>query len=621
MSAPGVSASIAQYPAHVTIDPPLTDSRRLTGSNVYFDATGAALETAEVAIDADLIDADLIDADSIDAGLIDGWRERVSAACAALGWNDGLVVARVHASGASLAFAAPLDRLYAATEINEWAWLASLDASVRAPDYDRFHAPGHAAIWNQDIALHTLRALAAAEANPTLMALIDSAQAHGLTWLVDDDVLTLGEGIGSRTWALDALPADDAIDWNALHDIPVAVVTGSNGKTTTVRLLAAMGRAHGWRTGHSCSDGLFADGMAIDAGDFSGPMGARRVLREPDVEAAILETARGGILRRGLAVQHAQVAIITNIAADHYGEYGIHDLDALAQVKFVIARIVDRDGLLVLNADDPVLRVHAQRFDGVLGWFARDDDNAMLRAHRQDAGATAGVHDGRARLFLKGEFHDLGAIVDMPLTAKGHAAYNISNLLGAALGAAALGIAPAQIADVLARFGQTHADNPGRLQHWSLGGVEVWLDYAHNPDGLRGLLEVARQERPHGRLGLMLGQAGNRTDADIRMLATVSAGFKPAYILIKETEALLRGRAAGETVTILRDELLAQGMRADAIVSSTDEILATRAMLEWARAGDVLVLPIHGKYARDEISMWLDRLAQTHWQSGQSVVD
>jgi cyanophycin synthetase len=603
-------ASMAE-PAHkhMPTDPPLTDSRRLTGNNVYFDATGAALETAGIDVDTDLVDS---------------WRVRIASARSALDWMDGPIVARTHARGASLAFAAPLDQLYSATEINEWAWLATLDASAHALEYDRFLAPGHAAVWDQDIALPTLRALAAAEAMPAMVTLINLAQARGLTWLLDEDALTLGEGNGSRTWSVDALPGPEEIEWSTLHDIPIALVTGSNGKTTTVRLLAAMARTHGWRTGHSCSDGLFVDGASIDAGDFSGPMGARRVLREADVEAAILETARGGILRRGLAVQRAQVAVITNITPDHYGEYGIHDLDALAQVKLVVARAVGSGGLLVLNADDPVSRAqiagsdHA-RFGRELGWFALDDDDALLRAHRERGGATAGVHDGRMRLFIAGQSHDLGAVAEMPLTIHGSASYNIANLLGAALGAAALGVAPAQIAKVLARFGSTHEDNPGRLQHWSLGGVEVWLDYAHNPDGLRGLLDVARNGHPHGRLGLILGQAGNRTDADIRKLAATAASFVPGRTVIKEMEGLLRGRALGETAAILRDELLARGVDATSIASSTDEILATRAMLEWAQPDDILVLPIHGKQARDEISAWLDRLVHAHWRPGQPL--
>src|SRR5690606_29892010 len=123
----------------------------------------------------------------------------------------------------------------------------------------------------------------------------------------------------------------DDVPWSQLHTVPIALVTGSNGKTTTVRLIAAMARAHGWHTAHSCTDGLFLDGELLEGGDYSGPAGARTLLRHPATGAAILETARGGLLRRGLAVRHADVAVVTNVSPDHFGEYGIHDLAALAQ--------------------------------------------------------------------------------------------------------------------------------------------------------------------------------------------------------------------------------------------------------------------------------------------------
>ena len=143
--------------------------------------------------------------------------------------------------------------------------------------------------------------------------------------------------------------------WADLREVPAAFVTGSNGKTTTVRLLAACVRAHGWRDGYNCTDGLFIQGEQIEGGDYSGPVGTRTILRDPRVEAAILETARGGILRRGLAAERAHVAVITNISSDHFGEYGVHDLAGLADVKLVVASVVDDNGLLVLNADDPIL--------------------------------------------------------------------------------------------------------------------------------------------------------------------------------------------------------------------------------------------------------------------------
>ena len=583
---------------------PFTDSRRLLGANPYFRSVGAALETAGIPADAALLDA---------------WRVRIARVRAALGWPDGPALALAHASGATLAFSAPLDQLFAATDVNEWAWLASAAAAGAGAGFARFHAPGYAAAWDETLALATLRALAAGEATPGLTALERDAQAHRVALLIDDDALTLGEGCGARTWPLDALPDPDDIDWSALHDVPLALVTGTNGKTTTVRLLAAMARAHGWRTGYSCTDGLFVDAAQIAAGDYSGPAGARSVLRQPDVQAAILETARGGILRRGLAVQSARIAIVTNLSADHYGAYGVHDLDALARVKLAVARVVDHAGLLVLNADDATLRSHAGGHAGTIGWFALDDRNAVLEAHRARGGASCGVRDGRVALVFAGVFHDLGAVDAMPLSAHGLAGYNIANILAASLGAIALGIVPATIVDVLARFGATHADNPGRLQHWSLSGVDVWLDYAHNPDGLRGLLEVSGVQRSHGRFGLLLGQAGDRSDADLGALAAVAASFHPSRVVLKDIAGMLRGRAPGEVAAILREALRAGGIAEDALPYCSDEIEAARALLAWARAGDTVVLPIHGKLARGQVASLLDQLSAVAWHPQQPL--
>jgi UDP-N-acetylmuramyl tripeptide synthase len=586
-----------------------SDSRRLLGANPYFASVGAGLEAVGVAVSQSVLDS---------------WRARIDKARAALDWPDAAIYAKAHAHGATFAFAAPLDRLFAATDVNEWAWLTTAAEAGADRGYARFHAPGFAAVWDEESAVATLRALAASEANPGLRALADAARAHRVELLIDDDDFALGEGEGSRIFPLSPLPDARDIEWASLHDIPVALVTGTNGKTTTVRLLSAMARAHGWRTGHSCTDGLFVNGETIAAGDYSGPAGARAVLRQSTLQAAILETARGGILRRGLAMQRARTAVVTNISADHFGAYGVHDLDDLARVKLTVAHVIDTEGpgsgpgqaLLVLNADDPVLCAHAGEIACPIGWFALDDGSARLQSHRANGGATCGVREGRVRLTIAGTAHDLGAITDMPLTVGGVARYNIANLLGASLAAAALGIAPATIAGVLARFGAAHADNPGRLQRWSLGGITVWLDYAHNPNGLRGLLEVARGD---DRLGLLLGQAGDRSDDDLRLLAKTAAAFTPARVVLKDIADYLRGRAPGEVAAILRDALVAEGIAPAALAYVDDEERGVRELLTGARPGDILVLPVHGKSARANVVALLDALAATRWRPGQAL--
>jgi len=415
------------------------------------------------------------------------------------------------------------------------------------------------------------------------------------------------------------LPKPDNADWRPLHAIPTALVTGSNGKTTTVRLVAAMTRAHGWRTAHSCTDGVFLDGEALESGDFSGPGGARTALRQQQAQAAVLETARGGILRRGLALCRADTAVVTNIAADHFGEYGVHDLDDLAAVKLTVARAIGDDGLLVLNADDAVLRRHAAALSCPIGWFADDDDAPLLATHRNAGGATCGVQDERLRLHWRGASHDLGAVDAMPLTLGGRARYNVANIAAAALAAVALGVTPATIATMLSRFGTSPDDNPGRLQHWRFGATEVYVDYAHNPDGLHGLMHAIGADARRGRLAILLGHAGNREDDALRAVATTAAGYRPDLVVLKDIEGYERGRSAGEIAAIMRAALLDAGVPADAIETRLDEVEAARLPLQWARDGDLVVLPVHEAAARSAVVALLDTLRDRGWQPGQPL--
>jgi UDP-N-acetylmuramyl tripeptide synthase len=221
-----------------------------------------------------------------------------------------------------------------------------------------------------------------------------------------------------------------------------------------------------------------------------------------------------------------------------------------------------------------------------------------LREHRAQGASTCGVRQGRLTLQHQNRDHDLGGVSRMPLTMEGLAAYNVSNLAGAALAALILGIPAGTIASVFARFGDQLADNPGRMMRFDYHGAQVLIDYAHNPEGLRGFLSVAAQLRGRGRLGLLLGHAGNRKDEDIAELARAAAEFKPDLIVVKEDEAHLRGRTPGEIPRIIRAELLRLGFDASALPVRDNELDAARYALDWAKAGDVLALPLHAPAAR-----------------------
>jgi len=555
-----------------------------------------------------------------DGAWLAGWRARVERAAEQLAWPDMKIAVRKHAGGVLLAISAPSDQLFLATEVNEWAVCATLAAfdptrrslleqALAEAEPEAVTAP----VIEEEAAFARFGKLQAMQANPALRALLDAAAARALPYTADETELTLGYGAGGRSYALSALPDPRVVPWQQLSSVPTAIVTGSNGKTTTVRLLAACARAHGWHTGYNCTDGVFIDDEALASGDYSGPAGARLVMRAAKTQAAILETARGGILRRGVAVSHADTAVVTNISSDHFGEYGIDDLEGLADVKLSVAAIVRPTGLLVLNADDAVLRCQAdtlaQRFGRIppLGWFALDDDAALLREHRLQGGWTCGVQQDRLRLSCRGESRDLGSISAMPLSIGGLAAYNIANLAAAALAAAALGISVPTIADVFARFGGTARDNPGRMMRYDVGGVRVLVDYAHNPDGLRGLLVVADGlRRGRGRLGLLLGHAGNRKDRDIEALARVAAEFRPDLVVVKENEAQLRGRLPGEIPNIIRRELKRLGLPDSALSMQGSEYEAARFALQWARPCDVLALPLHAPAARAAVVALLE---------------
>ena len=566
--------------------PAFEDSRRLPGPNRWF-AGSAVVLTA-------------LGADARGAAAHAAWAQRVRRLCAALRWPDPQPLTH----GNTLAFAAPDDRLFTATEVNEWAWERCV--AVRGPLAEQGWARTQPE--SDDIAAlaPAFDARAAREVSRPLARLKAAAAQHGLPCLEDDDALSIGAGSGSRSWPRAALPLPMDVPWARLHDVPTVLVTGSNGKTTTTRLLAAMATAAGRTVGSCSTEGVVVGGHPVLLGDYAGPAGARAVLRHAAVQFAVLETARGGLLRRGLALRRAAAAVVTNVSADHLGEYGIESLEDIAHTKLVVAHALVPRGTLVLNAGDAVLmrtaafapHVQALRSAGRVALFAQEHAHPLLAAHRAMGGRTCGVQEGRLILAHRNDdLQDLGPITALPLTLGGAAAFNVGNLGAAVLAAVAAGLPVAAIRKTLASFGAHPEDNPGRLERWAWHGATVLVDYAHNPDGLEQLLRVARALQP-ARLGLLLGQAGNRSDEAIAELARTAAAFAPDRVLVKELPAMLRGRIPGQVTALLRQALADAGLAGGRIAFEADEAAAAHALLAWAGPGDVVVLPVHTQATR-----------------------
>ena len=569
------------------------DSRRLPGPNRWFGAPAVVLQPLGAAAQ--------------DGAALADWSARVRGLCAALGWPAPQPCVQRGAAGTTLAFAAPDDSLFTATEVNEWAWERA--AAAHAPLARQGFAatqPAHDHI--AALATH-YAARTAAEISRPLQRLKTAAAGHGLPLFEDDDSVSIGAGSGSHCWPRAALPLTMDVPWTALHDQPTLLVTGSNGKTTTTRLLVAMATQAGLVAGSCSTEGVVVDGQTVQHGDYAGPAGARAVLRHLAVQFAVLETARGGLLRRGLAVRRADAAIVTNVSADHLGEYGIASVEDIAAAKLVVAHALKNSGTLVLNGSDAVLMAVAARTPhvqalfaaGRVALFAHDLAHPVLAAHRAAGGACCGVHQDDLA-WVQGDVElAFGDVNAMPLTLQGAARHNVENIAAAVTAALAASLPLPALRQTLASFGASPADNPGRLERWPWRGATVLVDYAHNPDGLAQLLQVAQALKP-ARLGLLLGQAGNRDDAAITELATIATRFAPARIVIKELPRMLRGRPLGAVPALLRRGLLAAGLPADRIAREDDEEAAARALLAWAQPGDVVVLPVHTTAVREALA-------------------
>ena len=554
----------------------LRDSRRWPGPSLLLDAPGA------------VIDASVDDAERGD--LVKAWRAALTTLLDLVGWPAEQIESRTFDGGVTLAFTAPIDALYAATEVNELAFEAACAYLAHGHDVD-----------HESERIDALRKTIHDERNPALLELRDAAAEHDVAFLSDDDHASIGLGTGARTWTVDALPPPEEVDWSQAHDVPTVMVTGTNGKSTTVRLLAHIAKAAGKVPGFSTTDWIRVGDKTLDTGDYSGPGGARSVLRDPHSEIAILETARGGLLRRGLGYWRADAAAILNVAEDHLGEWGVGDLAALVEGKFILRKAVRPGGALVLNADDPPVRARGQQVDGNCLWFSLDANDALLG---EDA---AFVRDGVLVLRRSGVETKVIPEADIAFTFGGRARFNTSNALAACALASCAGLSIEAMREGLATFESSPAENPGRMNHFEIGGATVFADFAHNPHGFRALFDMAAGFE--GRSLVLLGQAGDRTDADVRALVEATWTARPDRIVVKDMPQHLRGREPGAMVALIDSELQRAGVPSDRIDHAPSELDAVRQALAWSQPGDLLLLLLHAQ--RTEV------LELLQWQTAQ----
>ncbi len=370
--------------------------------------------------------------------------------------------------------------------------------------------------------------------------------------------------------------------------IPIFAVTGTNGKSTTVRMVARILRHAGLRVGFTSTSGIYVDERLLVAADASGPKSARMVLRNPGVDAAVLECARGGILREGLGFDACDVGAVLNVTADHLGLKGIDTVDDLARVKSVVAESVARRGHAVLNADDPHTVAMARHVGGQVVWFSMQNSD-RIRTHVAAGGIAVILEGDSIVLHRAGKRLPVIQASTIPATLAGTAAFNVQNALAAVAMTAAQGIDLGAIRTGLESFTTSFEDSPGRLNVHDTHGRRVIVDYAHNPAALTALGRLVAAMRPnHGSVFGMVSIPGDRRDEDLREMGRLAASIFDEIMFREAPDG--RGRPAGTINALMTEGAIAAGMDPVCVHRLVNEEAATEACLAASRPGDLILL-------------------------------
>lgn len=563
----------------------LDDCRRLTGKSLLWEKPGSILDAFVAGIEKQHV--------------VNQWSFYVKQLLNDVNWPTEDTCFRIFEDGVSLAISAPIDALYAACEINEAAWTLTCEyftAEFSHQNEKSVAVKGLELSYNETV--EKIKQEIATELNPKLVHLIALAQQHNAPYLVDDDDFSLGYGATAQTWSVFDLPDPDSIHWQQYRALPLALVTGTNGKSTSVRIMSQIIKASGKCCGVTSTDFIRVGDNIIDHGDYSGPSGARMLLRHPDTEFGILEVARGGILRRGLPIDHVDAALITNIAEDHLGQYGINTVEALATAKAVVAKALTT-GTLVLNADDQYLVKLAPSLQVKKCWFSLNENNPVLQQHKADGGAICFARGDNLVYFDSIENESsLVSINAIPMTLNGAAKHNIQNALGAIGLAKSLGIENIFIVNALTNFSSNIDDNPGRGNQFEINNAKVVMDFAHNVHSMDAMANTTAN-MPAKRKYLMLSHAGDRSDDEIINMTKSALKMKPDVLVTAELVDYLRGRELGSIPKLMAKTALEHGMSETNVIFTDSPVTGAKMILEQLEAGDLALLMVLSN--RDEV--------------------
>ncbi|MEC7987892.1 MAG: Mur ligase family protein [Myxococcota bacterium] len=515
---------------------------RITGAHLLLDGPGAAIWFQEVTSEK-----------------ANEFLDRAQRASEYFRWGQPFLYR--HQRGFAIALEVPVDQLYAACTLLEWScseeiWGESVEERIRQEEAE----------------------------NPSWRLLRKHLMEQKIPFVEDEDGMTIGLGKHSQTWSLNDLPHPTSI--SRAHSIPTIYITGTNGKTTTTRMLSFIAQSAGFYPGMTSSDGVVVNGKTVVEGDWTGTGAARRVLRHRNVDFAILETARGGLMRRGVSYAFADVAGISNVSPDHYGRWGLNSVSEMAKAKLSIVKGVKRGGTLVLNLDDSILyetfqREYPDRKDIEVLFFS-------LSPH-----PLASIYLDGKTIFLHRK--PLCTVQDIPLSLGGAALYNIQNAMLASLLAYKQGIDVEAIKTGLGLMKPTPTDSRGRTNLFRYRDATVLVDFAHNEGGLNALVQTA-QRMKSSRCFLIYGQAGDRDEELLRGLNIAAASLNADRYFVKALPKHSYGKDPKAVVSFLVNDLVLNGIEPDRIETFENEMDSVHAALRTLREGDLLLLLTHEAY-------------------------
>lgn len=373
---------------------------------------------------------------------------------------------------------------------------------------------------------------------------------------------------------------------NAETTIPIIAVTGTNGKTTTSRLIAHIYRHTGKTVGLTTTDGIYINNRVVMKGDMTGPFSANIILSNPTVEIAVLETARGGMLRSGLGFEEIDVGVVLNVSEDHLGMYGIQTIAELAEVKGIIAAVVKRGGHAVLNADDELVLAMQDKTPGDVVLISTSPDNPAVLSHTEEHGVSATVEDGSFVIRRAALKIPIATVNEVPLMIGGAAEFQKTNILAAIATAYVKGVRYDDIRAGIMSFFPSPAMTPGRLNLIRVKGKRILIDYAHNGAAAIGLANLTSNIKANRRIAVISGP-GDRRDEDLLLLGSLFSSFD--HVIVRE-DSDRRGRAEGEASELLQKGLLTAGLSFEKISLIADEAMAIEAAIKMASIDDIVVI-------------------------------